>query len=148
MKENKGVKRLAIRDDFSKGVREVLAHRAGFRCSKPDCRASTAGPSSVNNKHGSIGIAAHIAWIASGFRIRGDTQFRFFGFNPPSCECTTSPASCGRVIYFPRILLTTINVFPILNPYFFTSQGCTIVFRSVLHGSRGRFCGSFGTFIF
>jgi len=54
------------RDDFVKGVRDVLAHRAGFRCSKPDCRAPTAGPNDDNGKHGSIGIAAHITAAAPG----------------------------------------------------------------------------------
>jgi hypothetical protein len=54
------------RDDFAKGVREVLAHRAGFRCSKPDCRAATAGPGAAPEKHGSIGIAAHITAAAPG----------------------------------------------------------------------------------
>jgi hypothetical protein len=57
---------LTNRDDFSKGVKEVLAHRAGFRCSKPDCRAPTTGPSSENNKHNSIGIASHITAAAPG----------------------------------------------------------------------------------
>jgi hypothetical protein len=66
VKENTGVNRVVDRDDFSKGVREVLAYRAGFRCSKPDCRAPTAGPSSDSNKHGSIGIAAHITAASKG----------------------------------------------------------------------------------
>lgn len=54
------------RDEFTKGVRDLLAHRAGFRCSRPDCRASTAGPSTAPDGHGSIGIAAHITAAAPG----------------------------------------------------------------------------------
>lgn len=54
------------RDDFSAGVRDVLAHRAGFRCSKPDCRAPTAGPAEADDKRGSIGIAANITAAARG----------------------------------------------------------------------------------
>lgn len=54
------------RDNLAAGVRDVLAHRAGFRCSKPDCRAPTAGPSDVLDQRGSIGIAAHITAAAPG----------------------------------------------------------------------------------
>ena len=57
---------LKRRDDFSKGVRDVLANRAGYRCSKPDCRAATAGPGADEEKKGSIGIAAHITAAAEG----------------------------------------------------------------------------------
>lgn len=56
-----------MRDDFKKGVRDVLAHRAGYRCSKPDCRASTAGPSSENSDGKSnLGVAAHITAASPG----------------------------------------------------------------------------------
>lgn len=61
-----GVTAISRRDNFTKGVRDILAHRAGFRCSKPDCRAPTAGPSAVEDKQGSIGIAAHITAAAPG----------------------------------------------------------------------------------
>lgn len=54
------------RDNFAAGVRDILAHRAGFRCSKPDCRAPTAGPSGIGDQRSSIGIAAHITAAASG----------------------------------------------------------------------------------
>lgn len=57
---------MAGRDNFTKGVRDILAHRAGFRCSKPDCRAPTAGPHEEDDKPGSIGIAAHITAAAEG----------------------------------------------------------------------------------
>ena len=50
-----------MRDDFSAGVRAVLAHRAGYRCSRPDCRASTAGPSWEGpSAKSNVGVAAHI----------------------------------------------------------------------------------------
>jgi len=56
-----------MRDEFSAGVKQVLAHRAGYRCSKPNCRAATAGPSS-ESAHGkmNLGIAAHITAASSG----------------------------------------------------------------------------------
>ena len=54
------------RDDFAKGVKDLLAHRAGFRCSKPDCRAATAGPSFQSDSRTSIGVAAHITAAAPG----------------------------------------------------------------------------------
>lgn len=54
-------------DDFSEAVRRSIAHRAGYRCSDPDCRASTAGPS---NEHPAaitnVGVAAHIVAASEG----------------------------------------------------------------------------------
>jgi hypothetical protein len=48
-----------MRDDFKPKIKEEVAKRAGYRCSKPDCAAATSGPQmeagSVN-----IGVAAHI----------------------------------------------------------------------------------------
>ncbi|WP_299977711.1 hypothetical protein [Desulfobacula sp.] len=51
----------SVRDDFNPKTKAALAHRAGFCCSKPECRALTAGPSNdgplaLTN----IGVAAHI----------------------------------------------------------------------------------------
>lgn len=58
---------MSRRDDFSKGVKDVLAHRAGYRCSKPDCRAPTAGPSSIGpDRKSSVGVAAHITAASPG----------------------------------------------------------------------------------
>ncbi|MCK5037305.1 MAG: hypothetical protein KAS73_15515, partial [Candidatus Sabulitectum sp.] len=56
-----------MRDDFSSGVKMILAHRVGFRCSKPSCRALTVGPgmSSLNAKV-NLGVAAHITAASSG----------------------------------------------------------------------------------
>src|ERR1051326_2432601 len=48
------------RDEFSKKTIEILAKRVGYLCSNPDCRKSTVGPNSEENKSLSIGVAAHI----------------------------------------------------------------------------------------
>lgn len=55
------------RDEFTPGVKAVLANRAGFRCSKPSCRALTAGPSNAQpNSRTNIGVASHITAASSG----------------------------------------------------------------------------------
>jgi len=55
------------RDDFSPGVKSILASRAGYRCSKPDCRALTVGPSDEHPAaHTNIGVAAHITAASAG----------------------------------------------------------------------------------
>lgn len=46
--------------DFSKNITDILAKRAAYKCSNPDCRASTIGPNSDLNKATNIGEAAHI----------------------------------------------------------------------------------------
>lgn len=46
--------------DFSSKTIDVLAKRAAFRCSNPDCRVNTVGPNSDPNKAVKIGEAAHI----------------------------------------------------------------------------------------
>ena len=46
--------------DFSKKTIDTLARRAAFKCSNPDCRKSTVGPNSEDNKSTLIGEAAHI----------------------------------------------------------------------------------------
>jgi hypothetical protein len=48
------------RDNFSNPVRDLLAKRAGYLCSNPNCRKVTSLPNSDPNKATSIGIAAHI----------------------------------------------------------------------------------------
>lgn len=48
------------RDNFTKAVIEKLQKRVANRCSNPDCRVPTVGPSSNSGKATSIGIAAHI----------------------------------------------------------------------------------------
>ena len=55
------------RDEFPSGVKSVIAHRAGFRCSKPDCRALTIGPSARHSDAVSnIGVASHITAASKG----------------------------------------------------------------------------------
>ncbi|MDM8011955.1 MAG: hypothetical protein QUV08_13430 [Parasphingorhabdus sp.] len=46
--------------DFSKKVIDTVAKRAGFLCSNPDCRVSTAGPNTEQSSATIIGEAAHI----------------------------------------------------------------------------------------
>jgi hypothetical protein len=54
-------------DDFSDGVKRILAHRVGFRCSGPSCRALTVGPAiAQSNESMSIGVAAHITAATPG----------------------------------------------------------------------------------
>jgi len=58
---------MAKRDEFSEGVKAVLAHRAGYRCSKPSCRAHTAGPSDeAPDAKSNVGVAAHITAARGG----------------------------------------------------------------------------------
>lgn len=54
-------------DKFSVSVRRILAERAGYRCSNPDCGRSTSGPSD-NGSGGStvLGKACHITAASEG----------------------------------------------------------------------------------
>lgn len=55
------------RDDFSPTVKTSLAGRAGWRCSFPNCPASTAGPALESpDKWIKNGVAAHITAAAPG----------------------------------------------------------------------------------
>jgi len=55
-----------MRDEFAARTKQILGGRAGWRCSNPDCRASTSGPT-VDPLHVSnVGVAAHITAAASG----------------------------------------------------------------------------------
>lgn len=49
-----------MKPDFSKATVEVLAKRAGYSCSNPDCRVRTVGPNTDPNKATNLGEAAHI----------------------------------------------------------------------------------------
>jgi hypothetical protein len=55
-----------MRDDFPKVVIDVVARRAGMRCSFPSCRQLTSGPRSEHGKAISIGVAAHITAASPG----------------------------------------------------------------------------------
>lgn len=52
--------------DFSKNTKEILAKRASFICSNPDCRVNTVGPNSDPEKSTKIGEAAHIYGARDG----------------------------------------------------------------------------------
>ncbi|WP_266157225.1 hypothetical protein [Dyella silvatica] len=55
------------RDDFSQSVKTVLAGRAGWKCSFPQCNRSTAGPAvESHDKWIKNGVAAHITAAAPG----------------------------------------------------------------------------------
>jgi hypothetical protein len=58
---------MSQRDDFSSEVKRQLGSRAGHRCSAPNCRAPTNGPSqSRRSGASSVGVAAHIASASPG----------------------------------------------------------------------------------
>jgi hypothetical protein len=62
-----------MRDDFSQRTIDILAARAGGRCSNPRCRQLTSGPRTEPDKAVNIGVAAHItAAAASGPRYDPD----------------------------------------------------------------------------
>ena len=48
------------RDDFSESTKRTLGARVGHLCSRPDCRAPTAGPQEDAAKAVNLGVAAHI----------------------------------------------------------------------------------------
>lgn len=55
-----------LRDDFSQGIKEILAKRVAYLCSNPDCMVQTVGPNSDESKHTNLGVAAHITAAAPG----------------------------------------------------------------------------------
>lgn len=55
-----------MRDDFPKGVKDVLAARVAGRCSMPTCRAPTSGPAKHPGKSVKTGVAAHITAASPG----------------------------------------------------------------------------------
>jgi hypothetical protein len=55
------------RHEFPGTVRSSLAHRAGFSCANPNCRASTAGPSEESElARSDVGVASHITAASPG----------------------------------------------------------------------------------
>jgi hypothetical protein len=54
-----------MRDDFPLSVKDTLAKRVSFRCSKPACRKPTSGPQDDPAKSVNIGVAAHVTAAAS-----------------------------------------------------------------------------------
>ncbi len=55
-----------VRDDFKRSDKLIVAARAGFRCSNPQCGKPTAGPAAEQSKSISIGVAAHITAASLG----------------------------------------------------------------------------------
>ena len=49
-----------MRDDFTSVTKDLLAKRAGFKCSNPACRQPTSGPQADPSGTVNIGVAAHI----------------------------------------------------------------------------------------
>ena len=63
---NNGVLRPMPRDEFSPTTARTVAGRAGYQCSRPDCRRMTIGPHTDPNKSTSTGVAAHIYGASPG----------------------------------------------------------------------------------
>ena len=57
---------MSSRDNFTKTTKESIAHRAGYRCSKPDCGIPTRGSASDDDSTINVGFAAHITAASSG----------------------------------------------------------------------------------
>src|SRR6266540_6780372 len=55
-----------MRDDFKADVKDLLAKRAGMKCSNPNCRRPTSGPQEDPKKVMNVGVAAHIAAASKG----------------------------------------------------------------------------------
>lgn len=55
-----------MRHDFPQGVKNIIAARAGHRCSNPDCGAVTSGPQIGSRGAVNVGVAAHITAAAEG----------------------------------------------------------------------------------
>jgi hypothetical protein len=53
-------------NDFKKPIKDQLAKRVAYRCSKTDCRMPTIGPRANSNNSDSIGRAAHICAASVG----------------------------------------------------------------------------------
>jgi hypothetical protein len=63
-----------MRDDFSQEIKEILAKRVAYCCSKPNCRQLTSGPSTDPKKALNIGVAAHIMAASPGGKRYCSTQ--------------------------------------------------------------------------
>lgn len=63
-----------MRDEFSEQTKRSLAQRVGYRCSRPECGATTVGPQDEPSKAVNVGVAAHIT-AASAAGPRYDPLF-------------------------------------------------------------------------
>lgn len=55
-----------IRDDFSVATIKILERRVNGKCSNPECRIPTSGPTVIANKANNVGVGAHIEAAAPG----------------------------------------------------------------------------------
>ena len=55
-----------VRDNFTQETKEKIAHRVGYRCSKPDCGIPTRGAASDPDGTINVGFAAHITAASPG----------------------------------------------------------------------------------
>lgn len=62
------------RDNFSSSIKLILAKRASFLCSNPDCGKPTGFPDTNPNKANSIGEAAHICAASKGGKRYDENQ--------------------------------------------------------------------------
>ena len=60
------MKKGKTRDDFSSTVKLIIAQRAGYRCSYPDCSCGTIGPAVDSQKAVNVGEACHICAASPG----------------------------------------------------------------------------------
>lgn len=59
-------KKITSRHDFTARTRQKIAARAGYRCSRPECRIPTSGPSDESEQSVNLGVAAHIHAASPG----------------------------------------------------------------------------------
>lgn len=61
-----GADTVATRAEFLKKTRRIIAERAGYRCSVPNCAQLTVGPGITSSQTADTGMAAHIYAAAEG----------------------------------------------------------------------------------
>lgn len=92
-----------MRDDFSKPTVDLLAKRAGYLCSNPECGIFTVGAAPTADKSIIVGVAAHITAAAPGGRVTTSHSRRRKG--------VTAQMASGSAKYMERlsILMLTIS---------------------------------------
>src|SRR5579862_3858372 len=56
----------AVRDDFTSRTIDLLAKRAGFVCSNPECQCPTVGAAQAHGGFINVGVASHITAASPG----------------------------------------------------------------------------------
>jgi hypothetical protein len=59
------MRRSCVRDEFRQATKDLMAKRAGWLCSNPDCRCATVGAAEGHDGVINIGVAAHITAASS-----------------------------------------------------------------------------------